>query len=304
MKSIKQWIKRNRESAWKLGVLINGFEDLKNNQIQYISNGKYDGKKWFADPFVLHYDEKNIWLLVEEYDYKINRGRIAKICIDRATSTIVDCVILLDLPTHLSFPAIYRIDEKVYVCPENNCAGTFDLYEYDEEKEKLKRIKQIVSERLTDAIIYHDNGRYFLLTTYEPKPNGAALTIFSSEEFDGPYKPYEVVNFKENIARNAGEIFEYKGKLIRPAQESNYSYGHCLSFQEMKIKETGFSFTEFYRMSSPHLSCKYGMHTYNEYKGLGIVDFKGDRNAFIGTAFRIIQKIEFTLGIKKRRLLQ
>ena len=58
--SIKKWITNNRDSAWKLGILLNGYEDLKANKIQFVSNGIYEGKKWFADPFILSYDDNSL----------------------------------------------------------------------------------------------------------------------------------------------------------------------------------------------------------------------------------------------------
>ena len=128
-------------------------------------------------------DDNFIYLLVEEYDYAINRGRIAKISIDRKTLTIIDCVILLDLPTHLSFPVIYRRNGKIYVAPENNCSGGFYIYEYDLLQEKMVKLKELCHRRLTDAIIFENENGFHLLTTYEPKPNGCLLSIFHSDDF-------------------------------------------------------------------------------------------------------------------------
>lgn len=296
---LKQWIHTNRESAWKLGVLVDGFDDLKHGKIRFISNGAYEGKKWFADPFILSFDENLIFALVEEYDYAINRGRLAKITINRSSWTIEDCSVILDLPTHLSFPVIYRRDDKIFVCPENNCGSTFDLYEFDNNSCSLKKIKQISKERFTDAIIYKQDDLYYLLSTYEPTPNGNVLTIYQSANFDGPYQKCDEIHFEDNIARNAGLIFEYQGKLIRPAQESNYSYGHGLVFQEVSCKNGKFSFNEISRFFSNHPKFKNGIHTYNEFNGLGIVDFKGYRNQFVGSFYNLIHVFLVKLGIKK-----
>ena len=105
---IKQIKKLLEESEWKLGILLNGYDDLKANRVKWISNGIYKNK-WFADPFILDFDDKKITLLVEEFDYSIHRGRIARLVIDRNSWTITDCKIILDLGTHLSFPMEGRL---------------------------------------------------------------------------------------------------------------------------------------------------------------------------------------------------
>lgn len=300
--NFKEYIKRNRESAWLLGILPRGFDDLKKGRILWVSKGKYK-HKWFADPFILDYNDNFIYLLVEEYDYALNRGRIAKISIDRNSLTIVNCIILLDLPTHLSFPVIYRRNGKIYVAPENNCSGGFYIYEYDPTQEKLVRLKELCHRRLTDAIIFENENGFHLLTTYEPKPNGSLLSIFRSDDFFGNYTLSQEIQFESNIARNAGQLFLYNGQLIRPAQESNYSYGHGLVFQKVVYENGKFNFLNMDYYLSPHPVYNAGIHTYNEYKGLGVIDVKGNRNRLIGGLFGLVHRILVGLGLRQNKLL-
>lgn len=56
-KFVLQFKENIKEDEWHLGICLHGFDDLKNNQIHWISNGKYQGKKWFADPFILDFNE-------------------------------------------------------------------------------------------------------------------------------------------------------------------------------------------------------------------------------------------------------
>lgn len=299
----KEYIKRNRESAWLLGIVPNGYEDLKSGNIFWVSKGKYK-RKWFADPFILDVDDSFVKLLVEEYDYSINRGRIAKIIIDRKIMTIVDCTILLDLSTHLSFPVIYRRSGKIFVAPENSNSGGFSIYEYDKEHEELVKIKEICHRRLTDAIIYEYDNDFYLLSTYEPKPNGKLLSVYKSDDFFGKYTLLQEVLFNENIARNAGQLFLYKGQLMRPAQESNYSYGHGLLFQRVALVNGKFDFKNVDYFKSPHAIYNAGIHTYNEYNGVGVIDVKGDRNRFISFLFRFVHETLIKFGLKHEKMLK
>lgn len=302
--SVKTWIKKNRESAWQLGIAENGYRDILDKKVHWLDDSKYPNK-WFSDPFILDYDDKTIWLLVEEYDYRYNKGRIAKLTVDRGAWKIVDCFILLDLPTHLSFPVTNRIDGKIFVTPENNNSGGFDLYLYNQKTEKLEKVKRLISRRLTDAIPFSINGKWYITTTEEPHPNGNKLDVYISDKFDGTYEKLQTISFDENIARNAGYPFEYQGKLMRAAQESNYSYGHNLSFQEITVNKDGkLSLKEVNRLYQKHGHFTYGTHTYNEYNGMGVTDVKGDRNFLIGRFYYLVHEMLVKLHIKNPILLK
>ncbi len=299
-KKKREW----QESAWLLGICENGFDDLKTDHIRWISEGKYEGKKWFADPFILDYNETTIYLLVEEFDYQVHRGRIAKLTVDRSKWEVTDCKILLDLDTHLSFPMIWREGENVYVCPENYHSGGWHIYRYNPRKECLDYLKQLSNEMLTDATIWQNEKFFWLLSTYEPKPNGSELTIWKSDNLYGPYNETQRVKFDENIGRNGGMIFHDGDTIIRPAQESNHVYGHSLSFQNVTFKDDTFDFKEIYRFHSPHPIYDAGTHTYNQYREMAVIDVKGYRHRKMAKTIEILFEFAILLGIKKRPILK
>jgi hypothetical protein len=288
-----------QESTWLLGICENGYEDLKAGRIHWIDNGEYKGKKWFADPFILDYDDKRITLLVEEFDYKIHRGRIAKLFVDRKSWTVTDYKIVLDLDTHLSFPMIWREGDKVYVFPENYHSGGWDMYHYNDVEEKLEFAQHISDEKLTDATIWQFDNAFYLLSTYEPRPNGAELTVWQSKHLKYGYTELQRIKFNENLARNAGMIFKYGEKWIRPAQESNHVYGHSISFQEVDFQNDCFSFNEIYRFHSPHNVYNVGTHTYNTLANMAVIDVKGWKHPLVGQLIKDLGNILVKLGLKK-----
>ena len=302
---LRQFIKIFSESAWLLGICENGYEDLEAGRIHWISNGVYEKTKWFADPFILDYDEDSIRLLVEEFDYQVHRGRIARLVVDRKSWTVTDCTILLDLDTHLSFPMIWREEETVYVCPENYNSGGWNMYRYVDADNRLEYVKQILDEKLTDAIVYSDGEFYWLLSTFEPRPNGSELTIWKSKELYGPYLESQKAKFDENLGRNAGMIFKFGDKLVRPAQESNHKYGHSISFQEVIVNNGKFAFTEIYRFNTPHKKYDAGTHTYNQHKnGMAVLDVKGYRYNVIGRIINSLFSMAVKVGLKKLPMLK
>lgn len=302
MSTLRKYWNQLKESSWRLGIVLNGYDDLQKNNVHWISNGKYTGK-WFADPFILSYDDKVITLLVEEFDYQIHRGRLARLLVDRASWTITDCKIILDLPTHLSFPMIWKKEGKVYVCPENFHSGKWDMYEYNVQKEELIFIRALMNEKLTDATIFEHDGETYLLSTYDPTPNGKTLTIWKM--VDNDFKHIQDVIFDEKIARNAGKIFSWKGKLIRPAQECNQVYGHAMVFQEVSIQDGLFSLKELYRYYPTHPTFKVGTHTYSQSEGdMAVIDVKGRRHPNAGLIRDKLLELAVKLHLKSKYIPQ
>lgn len=98
---------------------------------------------WFADPFILRLSRDEITFLVEEFIYKLNRGVISKLVVDRSDFSIKSVKIILDTGSHLSFPAYYRKNGKVYIYPESGQRGATYLYEYDEQTDDIRELYMI-----------------------------------------------------------------------------------------------------------------------------------------------------------------
>lgn len=241
-------------------IIKNG---LSSSNIKVIKNPYKN--KWFADPFILEETESSLVLLVEEFDYKINRGRIAKLTINKRLQIIENCKIILDFPTHLSFPALYRIEGDIWVHPENSQSGASYIYKYDSEHESFVERKLVINKPLADAIIIKSGECYLMYGTEDPNPNNDELHIYQADTFTGPYVEVAIEKLYSNFARMAGGIIQYNGKNIRPAQDCNGAYGRAVLFvNENKV----------IGKIIPH-SIKYaGVHTFNTNGKTYIIDLK------------------------------
>ena len=233
------------------------------NQIHIVRNPFK--KKWFADPFILKESECELTLLVEEFDQDVKRGRIAQIVVDKSKNLITSCDIILDLPTHLSFPAIYRVGDKIFVHPENSASGASFMYEYDELEKKLINPIKVIDEPLTDAVIIKDENGFKLFSTTASEPNGSNLKVFISSNFLGPYEFFNAKHFPYCRARMAGKCLEYKGEIIRPAQDCEGAYGKAVIFYNGH-KELGEIRPNQYKYA--------GVHTFNKLNNTCIIDIK------------------------------
>ena len=189
------------------------------------------------------------------------------------------------MPTHLSFPAIIRKDEKVFIYPENGESGELNLYQYHPETNTCEKQETILPEAVADAVIITINGQKYLFCTKQPKPNGNTLHIYRKDDH-GAYVAYDEYVFEENIARMAGDFFECQGRLYRPTQECNIQYGHAVTLQEVTQENGKFHFQEVRRMYSMHPRLTVGMHTFNMHKDIIVTDALGFHNMWIRTALK------------------
>ena len=282
-----------RHNLWNIGFieeeLSNTIAD-KNPKIHWVKKRFSD--RWFADPFILDVTESKIIILAEEYCYKIRRGRIARLEIDRNTYEEKDFEIILDLPTHLSFPFIVRKNGKVYILPENSASGTSTIYEYNDKNRKITPLHHIAEEPFADATIFEMEDRSYLFTTIAPNTNSNALEIYS---FDidklQVIERIATIEFPQICGRNAGEVFMVNGQLYRPAQDCTQCYGHGVILQRICIKDGKWSFEDVNRIYPNSFKYNQGLHTFNNYKGLTVIDGRGYRNPLIGRLLTFIFRL-------------
>lgn len=266
---------------WELALISNPISDIINgNQLSfhYIINPFED--RWFADPFILSVDDDVIVLLVEDYRYSDNMGRISRLDVDRNSLQILKVIEILQIDTHLSFPAILRIDDKVFIYPESSHANGLWMYNYNPKTNVCQKVYQLCSLPLTDAIITDRFGKKLLFSTREPNPNKNRLDIYEWDDVGNEFVKSASVFFEENIARNAGDFFEFNGECYRPAQECNKMYGHAISVQKVERFRGIFKLTDVRRILPPKSS--FGIHTLNTYQGITIVDLKEFRYPWLG----------------------
>lgn len=248
-------------------------EGLKNTKLNKVKNPY--SNKWFADPFILEEDSTSIQFLVEEFDYSVGRGRIARLLVDKGNNEIKECSVILDLPTHLSFPVIYRVDNEIYVHPENSASGASYMYRYDRGVDKLVEPRLIIKQPIADAIIRHVDDSYTMYATRNPNANGCELIEYRSSSLFGPYTEYPPLHFELNTARMAGMFIGG----IRPAQDCYRDYGKAVVLYndksvQCRIEPTNWRYA--------------GIHTFNTLNQTFVIDIKKyDYPLF----YKIIRKI-------------
>ena len=266
--NLRSFIKRFSNSRWDIGIITTPIEDILNGneiEVSWITHRYKDS--WFADPFVLQETDDELVLLAEEFYKPINRGRISKLWVDKNNLTIEKKIVILELNSHLSFPAYYVKGNDVFIYPENGESGHLFLYKLNNENNRCERIATLCNKPLEDAIKCDFFGRDLLFATSQPDPNGKILEILDWDDKKKRYVEYLTFEFQENVARMSGMFFRHNGKIYRPTQECNTQYGHAVTLQEVNIDDNGqFDFKEVRRLYSVHPKYTIGMHTFNVYR--------------------------------------
>ena len=290
---LKNWYVNFTQLRWTVGVadfdpkaILDPKSKLKIHWVKH-----HCRESWFADPFILSVTDDYIYILVEEFIYSLNRGRISRLKVNSHNWKLESIDPIIEQKTHMSFPAYYRENGKVYIYPENTLTGKLTLFEYDEETGAAVKVRDISDRPLADAVMYKINGNDVILATTAPNDSGRNLDIYPYAD-DPQEAPLDTVSFDSKIARNAGFPFEAQGITVRPAQDCTRFYGSCVVLQEMAVEQGKLKFREIRRLYSPRFTYKHAFHTFNVFQNKYVaVDAEGFKHGFVAWFIFTIRNI-------------
>lgn len=164
--------------------------------------------RFFADPFVIDTDEEVIYILAEELLFAEKKGRITRLIVDNKRKCLITRDTLLELDSHLSYPAFHRENGKIYIFPENSASGALIGYEYNKSKNSITEVGIIINEPLADATLIKHDGLYWIFATKLPNPN-EELYLYYSDKILGNYTAFsegKPVIIDKSCSRPAGVL--------------------------------------------------------------------------------------------------
>lgn len=274
---------------WNIGFCEQTPEELlKDKALKPIQWMKHPYKdRWFADPFILKVTEDEIIVFVEECPIENPKGILCELVLDRKTKQLKQRLVLLELDTHLSYPAIIRHDGKIFVYPENGASGRLNIYEYDETKHRLINPVCILEEAVADATIIQYEGRFYISATKYPDTQEKGF-LYESDSLFEPFKqvkgePYQT---SKRCSRQGGNWFFNGSKLFRPAQDCVERYGCALSIMEVLISNNNITETEWCHINPIKIGrYNLGLHTLNYNGGLCVIDGYGHYFPLLGRLY-------------------
>ena len=290
-------------SNWNIGFVQDSIDSIMSQK--HISSVKwmkhFFKDRFFADPFILSLDEEYIYILAEECNFKDPKGIIVELVVDRKTFTLVNRTVLLDVQTHLSYPAIFRECDTVWVYPENGQSGVQNIYKYDYASRTLFDKNEMLSEPLADSTIFKHNGKYYLFATKYPNTQSDTY-IYVSDKLESGYDLFcqSPIDNRKNVTRSAGDFFIHEEKIIRPVQNCTKRYGQAIVFKLVNLSGGLYCEEELFELHPIAGRYGRGLHTINIYGDIIVIDGYGYLYPIIGPLlFFMKNSIKYILNIFK-----
>ena len=241
--------------------------------------------RWFADPFILKSTDSEIVVFAEECSMERPKGIISELLIDRKTMRLKERHVMLELDTHLSYPAIIKYNGKVYVYPENGASGKLNIYEYDSKSHKLTNPVCILNEAVADSTIIEYDNCYYMSATKFPETQEKAF-LYMSKSLFGPFQLVKELPYQTDIrySRQGGNWLLVGGKTFRPAQDCAKRYGAAISVMETKNLDGNIKEDECFHIVPIQGRYNLGLHTINHCDGLCVIDGYGYYMPLLGKA--------------------
>jgi len=279
-----------KAEKWNIGTINTSIESLLENDITEINWWKEaPSHSYFADPFVDPENKEKV--LVELYDYKKQKGKIAAISKDAKNTEV------LELESHLSYPFTFKYNGKNYLLPENFEAQEVKLYEVSNGK--TIHPTTLLKGKWVDPSLIYENGYWWLFCTEKEKAN-ENLFLFYAETLDKTFTPHPLNPVLTDIksARPAGKPFQKGDDWYRLGQNCSNTYGGSIQIKKIeKISITEYQ-ESFVKEIHPLNTSKYnkGLHTLSPFGEQTLVD--GKRFYFN------LYNFKTQLQIKLKRLLK
>ncbi|MBI5965079.1 MAG: hypothetical protein HY863_16485, partial [Chloroflexi bacterium] len=195
---------------------------------------------FWADPHAVQLRGK-YYIFIEEFSQVKNKGYISVIELDEEGNWKAP-VKILEKDYHLSYPFIFKWNDKFYMVPESRANKTIDLYECVDFPYQWN-FKQCLMENISavDSTLIHYSNKWWLFTAMAENeaaaPNVELFLFYADDLFSGKWTahPKNPIVSDVKSARSAGSLFVKDGKLFRPSQDCSKGYGHGIDLNEVEV---------------------------------------------------------------------
>ncbi len=234
--------------------------------------------RFLADPALARHDNRT-FVFVEDFSSLTGYATIAVFDPSDPEATFRT---VLDRGTHLSYPFVFRDEgrEDWLMLPEmaaENCVTLFRASSFPDEW--LEDTVLLDNVHAYDPTVIRRDGRYWLFYASGTGDYcfNDELMLASSSKLRGPYSPHPLNPIKLDVigSRPAGRLFEWNGRLIRPAQDSSREYGYAVVFNEVtELTPTSFAEKPIARLEPDWASDIRSTHSWDFLDDIVVADAK------------------------------
>lgn len=231
---------------------------------------------FLADPFGLIADETPV-IIFEELDYHDGKGFFSAVRVEK-DGTFSPREKVFEHAVHLSYPYLFRYQEKTYAIPETYHANKIGLYRLDDFPRQWVKVKTLVETDGIDSTIFQHNNRWWLMFTRADTDHNLCLYIWHAAELMGDWQPHPLNPVKMDVrtSRPGGTPFVHEGRLYRPVQDCSGTYGGRIGLTRVDVlTETDFQETLIrYVEQPPGSPFPDGLHTLSAVGDYTVLDGK------------------------------
>jgi hypothetical protein len=236
-KARQMWINRFWRDQW---IVLYAFSDALSLSFGDYRRLQPPADRMWADPQAI-VREGRYYVFIEEMLFASKRGHISVIELDRDGKASAPRRVL-ERPYHLSYPFMFEYEGALYMIPESGENRTVELYRCAEFPHRWEFVHNVMEGvEAYDSTLLHHGGRWWMFTTLVETAGASSwdeLFIFSSDSpLSRDWTPHSrnpVVSDCRS-ARPAGPIFEHRGALYRPSQNSSGRYGRGLNLCRIDV---------------------------------------------------------------------
>lgn len=251
-----------RREIWQVALIRGPVQRIGQAPITRLENPP---ECFLADPFVVEHEGRH-YCFAEEYDFRLRRGRISVFDVDAPTP--VRLGVALDEPFHLSFPYVFRVDGRLYMCPETLGAEQVRIYECTDFPLGW-RLHHVAIDAISaaDTMIVERDGRWWMLTslaTPGARDHSTELAAFVADHpLHGAWSPHRgnPIVVEPVGARNGGLIRLGK-QVFRVAQRREFNrYGAGASVRRItRLDDEGYAEHDMLPLSRDVARGAIGLH--------------------------------------------
>jgi hypothetical protein len=231
----------------------------------------------YADPFLIEAGGET-HVFFEDIDRQNGRGVISHGVISEA-GALSGVATVLERPYHLSYPFLFRWQDRLYLLPETGANETVELYACQRFPDRWALERVLLSGlRAWDATLYEDDqGHWWMFAAVEEagRDAGADLFLFRADSPLGPWQPHPRNPIQTDIkyVRPGGRLLRHRNMLLRPAQDGALRYGGGLWFMEVQcLTAERYGERPYVRFGPDWLPDNLCLHHFDVAAGLTIID--------------------------------
>jgi len=166
-------------------------------------------------------------MLFEVFDLDTAKGQIGWATSEDAKVWTYRQIVLAE-PFHLSYPSLFEWNHEFYMIPETTGAGMLRLYKAFEFPVRWSLVGILLRGYFASPSIVRHEGKWWLFAESDLEGKCDTLRLYWANELLGPWVEHPsspIVKGNSHIARPAGRVVPYEGRLVRFTQDCFLGHG-------------------------------------------------------------------------------